>query len=52
LDISLMNEHLLGVGTGSWGHEILITPENLVKASEAILVNLTDRDKPAFLDEM
>lgn len=52
LDISLMNEPLLGVGTGSWGHEILITPENLVKASEAILVNLTDRDKPAFLDEM
>jgi Cys-tRNA(Pro)/Cys-tRNA(Cys) deacylase len=49
LDISLMEEPVLGVGTGSWGHEILITPENLVKASEAILVNLTDRDKPAFV---
>jgi Cys-tRNA(Pro)/Cys-tRNA(Cys) deacylase len=50
LDISLMNEPVLGVGTGLWGHEILIAPENLVKASGAILVNLTDRDKPIFLD--
>jgi Cys-tRNA(Pro)/Cys-tRNA(Cys) deacylase len=47
LDVSLMNEPVLGVGTGVWGHEILITPENLVKASRAILVNLVDRDKPA-----
>ena len=45
LDISLMNEPVLGVGTGVWGHEILITPDNLVKASDAILVNLTDRDQ-------
>ena len=43
LDISLMDDPVLGVGTGQWGHEILITPENLVKASEAILVNLTNR---------
>ena len=50
LDFSLMKEPVLGVGTGSWGHEILISPENLVKASGAILVNLTDRDKPTFLD--
>ena len=50
LDISLMDEPVLGVGTGVWGSEILITPENLIKASGAILVNLTDRDKPAFLD--
>ena len=48
LDVSLMDESLLGVGTGQWGHEILITPENLVKASGAILVNLTDREKPAI----
>jgi Cys-tRNA(Pro)/Cys-tRNA(Cys) deacylase len=47
LDASLMNEPVLGVGTGVWGHEILITPENLVKASGAILVNLVDRGKPA-----
>lgn len=43
-----MNETVLGVGTGVWGHEILISPENLVKASKAILVNLTDREKPAI----
>jgi hypothetical protein len=40
-----MKEPVLGVGTGVWGHEILITPKNLVKASGAILVNLTDRDQ-------
>ena len=50
LDISLMNEPILGVGTGVWGHEILITPENLVKASGAILVNLVDREKPTIGD--
>ena len=44
LDVSLMEEPVLGVGTGQWGHEILITPENLVKASGAILVNLTTRE--------
>jgi Cys-tRNA(Pro)/Cys-tRNA(Cys) deacylase len=48
LDVSLIDESLLGVGTGQWGHEILITPENLVAASRAILVNLTDREKPAI----
>jgi Cys-tRNA(Pro)/Cys-tRNA(Cys) deacylase len=48
LDISLMDEPVLGVGTGRWGHEILMTPENLVTASRAILVNLTDREKPAI----
>jgi Cys-tRNA(Pro)/Cys-tRNA(Cys) deacylase len=48
LDVSLMDESLLGVGTGQWEHEILITPENLVAASGAILVNLTDRDKPVI----
>lgn len=48
LDISLMQEPLLGVGTGVWGHEILITPENLVKASGAILVNLVDREKSDY----
>lgn len=48
LDASLMNEPVLGVGTGVWGHEILISPRNLVTASGAILVNLTDRDNPAF----
>lgn len=46
LDISLLGEPVLGVGTGVWGHEILITPANLVKASGALTVNLTDRDQP------
>jgi Cys-tRNA(Pro)/Cys-tRNA(Cys) deacylase len=50
LDVSLMSEPVLGVGTGIWGHEILITPENLVKASRALLVNLMDRERPAILD--
>jgi Cys-tRNA(Pro)/Cys-tRNA(Cys) deacylase len=45
LDVSLMHEPALGVGTGQWGHEILIAPENLIKASGAILVNLTHRDQ-------
>lgn len=48
LEISLMSEPVLGVGTGVWGHEVLITPENLVKASGAILVNLVDREKPVL----
>lgn len=48
LDASLMGESVLGVGTGVWGHEILITPENLVKASGAQIVNLVDREKPAL----
>ncbi len=41
-DVWLMNKPVLGVGTGAWGHKILITPENLVKASGTILVNLTN----------
>ena len=44
LDKALMDEPLLGVGTGKWGNEILITPQNLVTASNAIVVNLTVRE--------
>lgn len=47
LDASLMSEPILGVGTGSWGHEILIAPGDLARASGARVVNLTDREKPA-----
>jgi len=32
------------------GEEIMITPENLVKACQAIVVNLTDRSKPVMSD--
>lgn len=41
IDASLMEEPLLGVGSGSWGLEILIKPEDLVRASHAQVVNLT-----------
>ncbi len=44
LEASLLNELILGVGAGQWGNEIMITPENLIKASKAIAVNLTDRE--------
>jgi Cys-tRNA(Pro)/Cys-tRNA(Cys) deacylase len=46
LEASLMNEPILGTGAGQWGEEIMITPENLLRASDAIVVNLTDREKP------
>jgi Cys-tRNA(Pro)/Cys-tRNA(Cys) deacylase len=46
LEASLLIEPILGTGAGQWGEEIMITPENLIKASNAIVVNLTDRDKP------
>ena len=46
LEASLLDEPVLGVGTGEWGHEILITPRDLARASGAILVNLVDRDLP------
>lgn len=46
LEASLLDEPILGTGAGIWGEEIMITPENLVRASDAIIVNLTDREKP------
>ena len=45
LEASLMSEPILGTGAGQWGEEIMITPQNLVRASNAIVVNLIDRDK-------
>jgi Cys-tRNA(Pro)/Cys-tRNA(Cys) deacylase len=48
LDGSLLNEPVLGVGAGQWGEEILISPENLIRASCAQVVNLTDRDQPVL----
>ncbi len=44
LEATLLNEPILGTGAGQWGEEIMITPENLVKASNAIVVNLTERN--------
>lgn len=46
LEASLLEEDVLGVGTGVWGHEILITPRDLIRASRATVVNLTDPSKP------
>jgi Cys-tRNA(Pro)/Cys-tRNA(Cys) deacylase len=50
IDGALMEEPALGVGAGQWGEEIIITPANLVRASRAQVVNLTDRDQPVFLE--
>jgi Cys-tRNA(Pro)/Cys-tRNA(Cys) deacylase len=46
LDEALMAEPVLGVGAGVWGNEILLAPESLARASRAIVVNLTDRERP------
>jgi len=51
LEASLIKEPILGTGAGQWGEEIMITPENLIKASEAIVVNLTDREKQVIPNE-
>ena len=48
LEASLVKEPILGTGAGQWGEEIMITPENLIKASNAVPVNLTDREKPVI----
>lgn len=49
LEASLLKEPILGTGAGQWGEEIMITPADLIKASGAIVVNLTERDQPVFL---
>ena len=46
LEASLLEQPVLGTGAGVWGEEIMITPRDLVRASDAIIVNLTDREKP------
>lgn len=50
VDEALTGEPVLGVGAGEWGHEILITPTNLVRACNGIVVNLTDRDRPVAIE--
>jgi len=50
LEASLLDEPVLGTGAGVWGEEIMITPENLARASNAIIANLTDREKPVSSD--
>ena len=46
IDASLMDEEVLGVGAGAWGHEIMITPEHVARATQARVVNLTDKSQP------
>jgi Cys-tRNA(Pro)/Cys-tRNA(Cys) deacylase len=46
LDTALLDESILAVGAGIWGNEILITPENLLKACSGIAVNLSNREMP------
>ncbi|HEY5955200.1 MAG TPA: YbaK/EbsC family protein [Polyangiaceae bacterium] len=41
LEQSLLNEPILGVGAGEWGHEIMLTPADLLRATGARAVNLT-----------
>jgi Cys-tRNA(Pro)/Cys-tRNA(Cys) deacylase len=48
LDSDMIKESLLAVGAGEWGNEILLSPADLLKACQAIVVNLTDREKPIF----
>jgi Cys-tRNA(Pro)/Cys-tRNA(Cys) deacylase len=52
LDAALLREPALGVGAGQWGEEIIIAPEDLVRASRAQIVNLTNRDQPVFPDAL
>ncbi len=40
LEASLLNETILAVGAGEWGQEIFITPQDLLKASKAIIAHL------------
>ena len=43
IDALLMDEEVLGVGAGVWGQEIMITPQDLVTASQAVVVNLSQK---------
>jgi Cys-tRNA(Pro)/Cys-tRNA(Cys) deacylase len=50
LERTLLDEERLGVGAGQWGEEIIITSTDLVRASGAQVVNLTDKAQPAVID--
>ena len=45
VDACLMEEEVLGVGAGVWGQEIMITPEALVAATGAEVVDLSGEDR-------
>jgi len=48
VDAALMEYEVLGVGAGVCGEEILLAPGDLVKASRAVIVNLTEKGKPVL----
>lgn len=50
LDLSLLDEDVLGVGAGQWGCEIMIAPADLIEASKAAVVNLTNRSLPVLVE--
>lgn len=50
IEASLVDEPVLGTGAGVWGEEIMITPGNLIRASRALVVNLTARERPVSSD--
>lgn len=50
LEATLTNKPILGTGAGRWGEEIMITPQDLIRASHAIVVNLTEREKPVNIE--
>ena len=45
-DVALTREAHLGVGAGVWGHEIVLTPDALLRASGAQVVPLTEPGAP------
>ena len=51
VDEARMAEPMLGVGAGTWGREILITLQNLVRAASGTVVNLTERERPVFPED-
>lgn len=46
VDAALLEYAELGVGAGEWGREIALTPAGLVAAAGAVVVNLTDKNRP------
>ena len=48
VDEALLEFPVLGVGAGEWGEEILLAPEDLVRACGALVVNLTRRGEAVF----
>jgi Cys-tRNA(Pro)/Cys-tRNA(Cys) deacylase len=49
VDVALLEYEVVGVGAGIRGHEIIMKFDHLVEACDAIVVNLTDPDKPVSL---